>query len=250
MPQNPGDRFDVRVHGDISGQVVVGNNNVVHNTPARASAGPDTTNAISGTVSGHSTQVGSVHGDMHLHQAPATPGLPVPRQLLAPPPRFAGRADELDQLDRVLRLRRHDPAPVLVALTGPPGAGKTALALRWLHEVADRFPDGQLYADLGDSHGGTAVEAGDVLGMFLRALGVASERVPAHVDERAALYRSATARKSLAVLIDDAQTWEQVRSLLSGAPESLTIVTSRNRLMPPANTYLMDLKSDEALNQS
>ncbi len=152
----------------------------------------------------------------------------IPRQLPAPPPHFANRGDELSRLDSAPP--RGGRAPNLVVLTGPGGVGKSALALRWFDTVLDRFPHGQLYAELTQSTG-EPVAVEDVLGEFLRALGVPPERVPARLSERTTLYRSVTAGRSLAVLLDDVFSAAQVRTLLPASGASTVAVTSRRALV-------------------
>ncbi|HET6504021.1 MAG TPA: hypothetical protein VFG87_25010, partial [Amycolatopsis sp.] len=143
-------------------------------------------NVVSGSAAGYVVQAKAVHGGVHFHAAPEQS--PIPRQLFPPPQGFTNRARELAYLNQFLgRLS-------VVVLRGQGGVGKTTLALRWLDTVAARFPDGQLYADLALSTG-EPVAPEDVLGQFLRALGVPPERVPRGLAERAALYRSVTADK-------------------------------------------------------
>src|SRR5205823_10475256 len=108
----------------------------------------------------------------------------VPRQLLPPPRRFANRLRELSLLDELLG-NSTGSSPTTLVLKGPGGVGKTALALRWLTNLVHRFPGGQLYADLALSTG-EPVAAEDVLGQFLRALGVSPRRVPSGLAERTA----------------------------------------------------------------
>jgi hypothetical protein len=81
------------------------------------------------------------------HRAVLAAPAPVPRQLPADAIHFTGRAAELDQLDGALgtSLAR---TLLITAVTGTAGVGKTALAIRWAHQVAGRFPDGQLYVNL------------------------------------------------------------------------------------------------------
>jgi tetratricopeptide (TPR) repeat protein len=141
---------------------------------------------------------------------------------------FANRVSELAQLEKI---PRHGPrTPSLAVLTGPGGVGKSAVALHWLDQVLDRFPDGQLYATLTQPSG-DPVAVDDILGEFLRALGVPAEQVPTTLSERAALYRSLTASRSIAVLLDDAMSAAQVRTLLPASGSCTVTVTSRRALV-------------------
>ncbi|MDA3627780.1 transcriptional regulator [Saccharopolyspora sp. WRP15-2] len=147
----------------------------------------------------------------------------VPWQLPRENSGFVGREAELAELDR----RRGD-GDVRV-ITGPAGVGKTALALRWAHRSAERFPDGCLFADLRGFSETEPVEPGQVLSAFLRALGVPDVRIPSDLDERAALYRSTLAGRRVLVVLDNASSAAQVKPLLPGAGCAV-LVTSRSRM--------------------
>jgi DNA-binding SARP family transcriptional activator len=162
-----------------------------------------------------------------LHERLLDPRSGVPRQLPAPAAHFAGRDRELARLSA---LATGGAAVVITASGGTAGIGKTALALRWAHTIADRFPDGQLYADLrGFDPSAGPVAPADVLAGFLGAFGVPGERIPADLPERAALYRSVVAVRRVLVLLDNARDVEQVRPLLPAGRGCLAVVTSRNR---------------------
>ncbi|SDM52010.1 tetratricopeptide repeat protein [Allokutzneria albata] len=178
-------------------------------------------NELSGTVAGHSVQAGEIHGDVHFHAARAEPL--VPRQLPRPTANFVGRAEEL-------RALAGSDAPVQV-IHGTAGVGKTQLALQWASQVAERFPHGQLHANLrGFDPSGEPVKPDEVLHGFLDALGVHPQRVPPGLDAKTALYRSLVARRSVLVVLDNARDADQVRPLLPGGTSSLTLITSRERL--------------------
>src|SRR5262249_42217036 len=86
------------------------------------------------------------------------------------PPAPGGCVGRTDQIDRVVGLITGSPAR-RVAIEGLGGRGKTALALRIAHQVADRFPDGLLYAELG-AKTDKPVDPAVVLTGFLEALGM------------------------------------------------------------------------------
>lgn len=166
---------------------------------------------------------------------PATPPAaerphPTPAQLPLDMSSFTGRERELAEL----RCRTGDggegPA-VICALDGIGGIGKTALAVRFAHEVVESFPDGQLYVNLrGFDPDQPPLAPQEALGQFLRALGIAPERIPDDPLERAALYRSALVGRRTLIVLDNAIAPDQVRPLLPGSPTCLALVTSRNSL--------------------
>jgi DNA-binding SARP family transcriptional activator/Tfp pilus assembly protein PilF len=156
----------------------------------------------------------------------------VPRELPGPVPQFVGRAAELADLAGMLdRAGAQRPRTLVIsAIAGTAGVGKTALAMQWAHQVADRFPDGQLHVNLRGYDPGQPVSAADALAGFLRSLGVAEQDIPAEAGERAARYRSLLARRRMLILIDNARDVEQVRPLLPGNPSCVALVTSRDAL--------------------
>ncbi len=145
---------------------------------------------------------------------------------------FTGRRAELAQLDALLPECAGD-AVVVAAVSGPPGVGKSSLALHWAHRVVDRFPDGQLYVNLrGFDPRGAALAPADAVRGFLDALRVPVERIPADRDAQESLYRSELAGRRVLIVADNARDAEQVRALLPGTPGCLVVVTSRNQLTP------------------
>ena len=157
----------------------------------------------------------------------------VPRQLPAAVARFAGRSAELGMLAGLAeQAASGDGGTVVIsAIGGTAGVGKTALAVRFAHQVARLFPDGQLYADLrGFSPSGDPVPPARVVRGFLAALGVAPQAVPADADAQAALYRSVLAGQRVLVVLDNARDAAQVRPLLPGSAGCLVVVTSRGQL--------------------
>ncbi|MEU0885931.1 BTAD domain-containing putative transcriptional regulator [Lentzea sp. NPDC005914] len=156
------------------------------------------------------------------------PTVAVPRQLLAGVPHFVGREHELARLSDMLVTRPGEPI-VISAINGIGGVGKTALALQWAHEVADRFPDGQLYVNLrGFDTRAEPLDPLTVIRDFLRAFGM--QEVPSSDDALVAAYRSALAERRTLLVLDNARDAEQVRPLLPGGPGNLVLITSRNRL--------------------
>jgi DNA-binding SARP family transcriptional activator/tetratricopeptide (TPR) repeat protein len=157
----------------------------------------------------------------------------VPRQLPAAVSGFTGRAAELAALKRMLDKSAADgPGTVVIsAIGGTAGVGKTALALHWAHQVADRFADGQLYVNLrGFDPSGVPMPAAEAVRGFLDALGVPPDRIPLQPEAQAGLYRSLLAVRRMLIVRDNARDEQQVRPLLPASPASLMIVTSRNQL--------------------
>ena len=156
----------------------------------------------------------------------------VPRQLPAAVRHFAGRTRELKALTGLMaHAAEGGNAVVISAIGGLAGVGKTALAVYWAHQHADRFPDGQLYVNLrGFGPSGAPLSAETAVRGFLDGLGVPAARIPPDLDAQVALYRSVLAGRRVLVVLDNARNAEQVRPLLPGSASCLALVTSRDRL--------------------
>lgn len=170
--------------------------------------------------------------------APPPPGPPRPAQLPMDCPDFVARSELAAKLGDQL-CTPDKTAPVIVAISGSAGSGKTTLAVHLGHIVRDRFPDGQLFADL---HGVTnPLEPGEVLARFLRALGEDPRAIPGDEEERAALFRVRTAGKKVLVVLDNARGDQQLRPLLPATSDCAVIVTSRRRLAALLGAREVDL---------
>jgi tetratricopeptide (TPR) repeat protein/transcriptional regulator with XRE-family HTH domain len=163
-------------------------------------------------------------------EAGQPPERPVPRHLPAATAGFTGRTGELSTLTGLLDTASPPGTMVISAIGGTAGVGKTALALHWAHQVAGRFPDGQLYVNLRGYDPDQPMPPTDALAGFLRALGVSGQDIPPGFGERAARYRSLLAGRRMLVLLDNAASAEQVRPLLPATPDCVTVVTSRDTL--------------------
>jgi tetratricopeptide (TPR) repeat protein len=171
-----------------------------------------------------------------------------PAQLPADVADFTGREALTARLRALLDPVPGGPGPIggtgavtVVVITGPGGVGKTALAVHLGHRVRDRFPDGQLWVDLGGS-GPSPLDAREVLDRFLRELGVDGAVVPDGLDARGALYRTLLADRRVLVVLDNAAGETQVRPLLPGGGGCGLVVTSRARLAGLAGASGVDLK--------
>lgn len=181
---------------------------------------------LSGTVHGAAVQAGTVHGGVHLHPGPSRPVRP--RQLPAPARCFVDRTEDLRRMSAGRARAAAEGDPVWVVISGPPGVGKTAMAVRWIRSVEADYPDGQIHVDLHGDTARTAERPQEVLSRLLREVGAGPASLDVH--EAAARWRSATAGMRLAVLLDNARSAAQVEPLLMSGPGTLTVITSRWRL--------------------
>ncbi|QIS11464.1 ATP-binding protein [Nocardia arthritidis] len=147
---------------------------------------------------------------------------------------FIGRDAELQQ---ILAAAATDRGPRIYTIDGMPGIGKTALATRAAHLLVDQFPDGRYFVELHAHTADRAVaEPTDVLAGLLISLGVDTDYIPDSLEGRRDLWRDRLTGKRVLLILDDARDVAQIEPLLPAAPECLTLVTSRRRLITLDNT--------------
>ncbi|MFF9147490.1 ATP-binding protein [Streptomyces sp. NPDC014861] len=153
---------------------------------------------------------------------------------------FTGRREEVGRLaDLAARAAARAVAPgaapslthpVVASVHGPPGVGKTTLALHTAREWAALFPDGQLLVDLRGTDPAPPGPA-ELIVTVLKALNVSDrDLAKAGPESHGNLYRQVLAERRLLLVLDNACDESQVRPLLPGAGATLTVITSRRLL--------------------
>ena len=153
-----------------------------------------------------------------------------PRQLPPDVVAFTGRKQELAQIGEILAAS-HPGAVAMCAINGTGGIGKSALAIHAAHQLASRFPDGQLYVNLqGTTPGLGPLAPMEALGQLLRTLGLAPAAIPDGVQEASALLRSLLSDRRMLLVLDNADDTAQVCWLLPASPTCAVLITSRRVL--------------------
>ncbi|HEV8636796.1 MAG TPA: tetratricopeptide repeat protein, partial [Chloroflexota bacterium] len=142
-----------------------------------------------------------------------------PRRLPTPLTSFLGRDGEMAQVARQLATAR------LLTLTGPPGAGKTRLALEAARALASRFRDGAVFADLTP-----AADAGHVVPTIAEALAVREGGSQPIFD----VLKVALQGREMLLVLDNFEhvlgAAPRVVELLEACPRLTALVTSRAAL--------------------
>jgi transcriptional regulator with XRE-family HTH domain/tetratricopeptide (TPR) repeat protein len=179
-----------------------------------------------------------------LAEGPSGVSEPVPQRLKVTPRQlpglmggFVGRSAELRTLSGWLDDAVHPDRPAaILTIAGAAGVGKTTLAIRWGHQIAERFPDGQLWLNLrGCEPAATPLSAAEAIRTLLDALNVPPGQIPSTPEAQAGLYRSLLAGRRILIVLDDARDTSQVRPLLPGSSGCL-VVTSCTKLFGLAAT--------------
>jgi predicted ATPase/DNA-binding SARP family transcriptional activator len=160
-----------------------------------------------------------------LAQDPAIAAVPVERRrrgnLPAPSTSFVGRDDELREVDRLLHEHR------LVTLTGPPGVGKSRLALETARSLDGEFAEGIWVVDFA-----RAGEAADAVRLLAHTVDVRGSDPLARVASR---LRDAAALVVLDACEHVRDEAEHVAStLLQDCSELRILATSREALRAPS----------------
>jgi predicted ATPase/DNA-binding CsgD family transcriptional regulator len=139
---------------------------------------------------------------------------------------FIGRGHQLDRVSGLLRTER------LVTFTGPPGVGKTRLALHLAARIGPSFRDGAYFADLTALNNTAVAGNADLVSRVVaRSVGIRSSapRPPIEV-----LQEHLKQAHALLVLDNCEHVVEQVAvlvgALLRSSPDLTIVATSRRRL--------------------
>ncbi|MEU4893455.1 BTAD domain-containing putative transcriptional regulator [Streptomyces sp. NPDC044780] len=163
-------------------------------------------------------------------------------QLPPSPSAFVGRTAALSAISRHLApsARTEGNVPVL-NVCGPPGVGKTALAVTAAHSLSGHYPDGQWYLPLA---GATPAprDPAEVLADLLHLAGYQGP-LPQTLEARTAALRGRLTGRRVLLVLDDARDTEQIMPLLPGTAGCAALVTSRRMSTASAGIHDLPLSS-------
>ncbi|MFE5125503.1 tetratricopeptide repeat protein [Streptomyces sp. NPDC056669] len=158
---------------------------------------------------------------------------------------FAGRRAQLTQIAQWVQQARAsiETQPTVVLLEGPPGSGRTMLAVRAAHHLRDQFRGACLVDLRGDSPEQAPLPTRDALLHLLNRLGAPRDQLlfrerssqDQHIRRLTELYHQYLTGLPVTIVLDDAHDAEQVRTLIPERSDSLVLVTSRTPLDLPAD---------------
>ncbi len=191
---------------------------------APAIDGPITNGASNENHNGLPADEPHISEDIFANPAAAKP--PV-SQLPPPLPEFTGRVVELEELAAAQRNHSNK----ILGIRGAGGVGKTTLAVKLAHQLAEHYPDAQIYIDLKGASD-QPLRVSEALSQIIRAF-MPMARMPEDERELGHMYQRVFEGKWAILLFDNAADADQVAPLLPPAG-CLSIVTSRQKIELPS----------------
>ncbi|MFI9719775.1 hypothetical protein ACIHFE_08980 [Streptomyces sp. NPDC052396] len=142
---------------------------------------------------------------------------------------FVNRADEQERALRAAAQWCEPDRPLVIALSGPGGTGKTELAFRIARALSDDRPH-VLSLDLDDLRREGAVDPVDAQGQLLLALGVESRCLEQSPRARARQYWQRTRDKRPLLVVDNVRYATELHPLLPASGAGVVIVASHGPL--------------------
>lgn len=150
------------------------------------------------------------------------------------PPDTGGFVGRTAELGKIIQRSKNDAGPFVDVIEGMPGARKTTLAVNAARQLTARFPDAQLFIDFRNhAPGQIPLRTAEALYLLLEMLEIPAGRIPANVRERAQLWQAELAHRRMIIVLDDIRDLADVRDILPGTGDNLTLITTRHRLTGP-----------------
>ncbi|MCK2236603.1 MULTISPECIES: tetratricopeptide repeat protein [unclassified Crossiella] len=182
--------------------------------------GDGTENSIRGDVSGNAVLARDI-GSLTINNVAR---VDIPRQLLAPDPRFTNQHELLTALEREFQAAWTELRLARIALTGRIGSGRRSVVAKAGLDHEQLFPDGTLYISLSSAERDDRLGPAATLREALAALGLPRAEIPAGLAEQAARLRTLMAPRRLLIVLTDVRGRAEIEPFLVHSPGSALVV--------------------------